>query len=85
MLSIRFYYPLGITQDELLAEIANERRHELFSEWGHRWFDLKRIGQADAVLAPLKGAAWQPTDKLCPIPAAEIGRNPNLAPQNLGY
>jgi hypothetical protein len=83
--SIRNDYPDGITQDQLLASIASERRLELFSEWGHRWFDLKRTGQADVVLGSLKGAAWQPTDKLYPIPAAEIVRNPNLAPQNLGY
>ncbi len=30
-----------LTQDEVLAAVAHERQIELFSEWGHRWFDLK--------------------------------------------
>lgn len=75
----------NITQAELLDAIALERRRELFSEWGHRWLDLKRTGRADAVLGNLKGSKWQPTDALYPIPASEIVQNPNLGPQNLGY
>ena len=53
-------------------------------EWGHRWFDLKRTARADAVLSPIKGNFWQPTDVLFPIPDLELNRNPLLI-QNPGY
>jgi hypothetical protein len=69
---------------QLLAAIMAERRVELFAEWGHRWLDLKRTGQADAVLQTLKGAQWQSTDVLYPIPLAELQKNPALT-QNPGY
>jgi starch-binding outer membrane protein, SusD/RagB family len=64
--------------------IEQERRVELFAEWGHRWFDLKRTGQATAVLGQLKSATWQPTDELWPIPQSQINLNPSLT-QNAGY
>jgi hypothetical protein len=70
----------------LLAAILHERRVELFTEWGHRWFDLIRTGNAGKVLGPLKGADWQTTDQLFPIPQSEILRSPNLkGRQNPGY
>lgn len=72
------------TQTELLDAILQERRMELFTEWGHRWFDLKRMGQSDAILGTIK-PGWQPTDVLLPLPEAELNRNPNLRPQNAGY
>jgi starch-binding outer membrane protein, SusD/RagB family len=68
----------------LLAAIEHERQIELFAEWGHRWFDLKRTGRADAVLGVEKGANWQSTDALYPIPFEEIKINPALT-QNPGY
>lgn len=71
------------TADELLSAIAKERQIELFAEWGHRWFDLKRTQKATEVLAPLK-PGWQPTDTLFPIPSEQILRNPSLT-QNEGY
>lgn len=71
------------TQDGLLEDILEERRHELFSEWGHRWFDLKRSGKADAVMGAVK-ATWQATDQLYPIPRQETLTNPNMK-QNEGY
>lgn len=71
------------TKEQLLTAIAIERRHELFTEWGHRWFDLKRTGRADAVLAPLK-VSWATTDQLYPIPEKETLINPNMT-QNPGY
>lgn len=72
------------TREELLAAVAQERFVELCFE-GHRWLDLVRTGQADAVLGALKPNTWKPTAKLLPIPATELGANPNLLPQNNGY
>lgn len=69
----------------LLEAIEQERKVELFSEWGHRWLDLRRWGKADAVLAPFKGATWKSTDVLYPIPELEMRTNYNLKPQNSGY
>lgn len=75
-------------QVSLLDAIMHERRFELFTEWGHRWFDLKRTGRIDAVMSvftPLKGGGeWNSSKALFPIPASEIQLNPNLA-QNPGY
>lgn len=73
----------SITKEELLSTIEHERRIELFSEWGHRWLDLKRTGKADQVLSGLK-SDWQNTDELYPIPNTERLVNPNLT-QNPGY
>jgi hypothetical protein len=72
-----------ISQQELLTAIQKERQIELFAEWGHRWFDLKRTKQADAVLKNRK-PGWNSTDTLYPIPNSERLLNPNLT-QNEGY
>ena len=72
------------TTETLFSAITQERKIELFSEQGHRWFDLKRTGKAAEVLSPIK-SAWQSTDILLPIPQAELLLNGNLAPQNPGY
>lgn len=71
------------TSEALLDAILQERRLELFAEHGHRWFDLKRMGKAAEVLAPIK-PGWRATDILLPIPEAERLLNPNLT-QNDGY
>lgn len=67
---------LQIGQDELLEHIIEERRKELFTEWGHRWLDLKRTGKASEVLGV--------DNVLYPIPEEELMKNPNLN-QNPGY
>ena len=69
----------------LMDAIILERRHELFAEWGHRWFDLKRTGRASSVLSVREDKDWQDTDVLWPLPEEELLRNPNLLPQNAGY
>lgn len=74
----------SITQAQLLLAIEQERKAELFGEWGHRWFDLKRTNRADAVIGGLKPATWQPTDVLYPIPENQRLANPGLT-QNPGY
>lgn len=74
----------AISQEQILDAIQRERRVELFTELGHRFFDLKRTNRLDPVLFPIK-AGWDTTDKLFPIPESELLVNPNLAPQNAGY
>lgn len=73
----------GISKEDLLLAIERERRVELFTEWGHRWFDLKRTGRADVVLQNKTG--YKPTAKLYPIPQLELNKNPSLGDQNEGY
>lgn len=76
--------PTSLDKAALLLAIEQERKVELFAEWGHRWFDLKRTGRSTAVLGPLKGTNWQATDTLYPIPSDAIRTNIYLD-QNDGY
>ena len=69
---------------KLLDAILVERQRELFTEHGHRFLDLKRIGKVDEVLGTLKNG-WESTDRVLPIPQNELEINPNLQPQNPGY
>jgi hypothetical protein len=73
------------TPTALLYAIEHERQVELFTEWGHRWLDLKRTNRADYILRYIKVPGWQPTDVLYPLPQNEILKNPALGPQNPGY
>jgi len=70
-------------QADVIDAILHERQIELFSEWGNRWFDLKRTGTVDAVMAPLK-PGWQPTAALYPVPQTQLNVNGALK-QNPGY
>lgn len=80
----------GLTQTletlkaQLLNLISQERQIELFSEWGDRWFNLKRTDRINHVMSIAKGSNWQSTDSLYPIPLSEIEYNPFLT-QNPGY
>lgn len=74
----------NISSEKCLQHLLQERRIELFAEWGHRWFDLKRTHQADTVLGAAKSSYWNPYDKLYPIPFTELENAPNLE-QNPGY
>ncbi len=65
------------TQQELLDAVLAERRLEFAME-GQRFFDLRRMGVAEAVLQiSAQRLVW-------PIPQAERDVNPNLS-QNDGY
>lgn len=81
---------LANDQTSLLAAIAHERQVELFTEWGHRWMDLKRYGQVDAVMGmpgnvcTQKGGAWNTDWQSYPLPAYDIIQDPKLT-QNEGY
>lgn len=75
------------SQADILSAIYHERRVELFTEWGHRWLDLKRIGALDSVMnivTPLKGGSWYDYKQWYPISLYEIQNDPNLV-QNSGY
>lgn len=72
-----------INKEALLDSIMEERKKEFFTEWGHRWLDLKRTGKAAEVLGT-DNPLWQDTDVLYPIPEEERMKNPNLG-QNPGY
>jgi hypothetical protein len=72
------------TSEALLNAILQERRIEFFCELGHRFYDLKRFGLLDEVLAGVK-PGWSTTDALFPIPANELNLNRQLEPQNPGY
>lgn len=92
--TVRIRAGLGATsvndKNELLKAILKERQVELFTEWGHRWLDLKRTGMVDEVmkgLTPLKakGAPWQPYQQWYPLPLiSDLQKAPNLK-QNDGY
>ena len=82
----------AMDQASLLAAIEMERGRELFCEWGHRWFDLKRLpslitpdtkSRADDVLGALK-STWKSTAVIYPIPYDARNNNPQLT-QNAGY
>lgn len=75
---------VALTQDEILDAILRERRLELFTEFGHRFFDLKRFNIIQPVLSAIK-PGWDAYDALFPIPEVELNLNPNLQPQNQGY
>jgi len=76
----------GLTPAQVTAAVAHERQVELFAEWGHRWFDLKRTGQAQTVLSAISvKQPWQGNGQLLyPIPLQEI-QNDHSLQQNPGY
>lgn len=78
-----------ITQENLTKTVLNEKRLELFTEWGHRWLDLKRTGEIDEVMkniTPIKGntSGWKSYQQYYPIYLNELQSNPNLV-QTTGY
>lgn len=73
----------NITPHKVINLVLEERRKELFTEWGHRWLDLKRKDEAGAILS-FKKPLWEDTDIFYPIPEDELIKNPNLT-QNQGY
>src|SRR5262249_11405424 len=79
--------PVPADLDTFLNWILAERRHQLFSEYGHRWLDLKRLGQIDAVMTaygPTKGVTWNTNWQWFPLSQTELQRGVNLR-QNQGY
>jgi hypothetical protein len=73
----------NLSKPDMLLAVEQERRIELFAEWGHRWFDLRRTGRSLAVLSPIKPDLTA-TDLWYPIPLEAMKTNPFLE-QNEGY
>ncbi|MBW8683473.1 RagB/SusD family nutrient uptake outer membrane protein [Chitinophaga rhizophila] len=77
------------TDTEIFTLIMDERQRELFTEWGHRWFDLKRTNLVDIIMPPItasKGGQWASFKALYPIPISDIKNNPSFQQdQNPGY
>lgn len=73
----------AVNSEEIVDAVLQERRFELFSEYGHRFFDLKRSGFIDTILSIAK-PGWNSYDALWPIPEKELFSNPKLT-QNPGY
>jgi hypothetical protein len=91
--AIRSRAGLGLTsandKTALLAAILHERQVELFSEWGNRWFDLKRSGNFDGIMklitpAKVSGAVWKSYQQWYPVPVSDLENAPNLQQTN-GY
>jgi hypothetical protein len=77
----------SLSTEEAIAALNYERRVELFAENGHRWLDLKRTGQVNAVMSQAtasKGGSWANYKALYPVPNEEILNNSKLS-QNEGY
>lgn len=87
LFAVRQRAGLGATpandKDALLLAVERERRIELNSEMGHRWFDLRRTGRINTVLSAIK-TNWKAEAALYPVPADQRSRNGNLT-QNPGY
>lgn len=85
----------SLTSSEALSAVEHERQVEMFTEFGDRWFTLKRmkgfndpaISRADEVMPAVaieKGSVWNTNWQLYPIPLNELKMNLNLI-QNKGY
>lgn len=75
----------ALTQEEILQAIEHERRVEFFTEWGHRWLDLKRTNRIDEINSLIK-PDWASTASLYPIPDLQLLNNPSMTnAQNPGY
>ncbi len=73
----------SLSQEQVLEFVIQEHRKELFTEWGHRWLDLKRYNLTTN-LENKEGSNFNPNSWFFPFPASEIMKNPNLT-QNPGY
>lgn len=74
----------NLGQDQLLVAIVRERKYELFTEFGHRLYDLSHFGILDQTMLAQK-FSWKSSYKFLPLPEQELLRNPKLKPQNDGY
>ena len=73
----------SLSGEDFIKELLAEKRREFFTEFGHRFLDLKRWGRLNE-LSALK-PNWKEYKQVWPLPQSELLLNPNLNPQNKGY
>jgi len=73
----------SLSGDAILTELLAEKRREFFTGFGHRFFDLKRLGKLDELLATKPN--WEDYKSVWPLPQNEMLLNTNLYPQNSNY
>lgn len=73
----------SLSEEDFIDELLTEKRREFFTEQGHRFLDLKRLGRLDD-LSDVK-PNWKEYMSVFPLPLDELLMNPNLYPQNQGY
>lgn len=73
----------AVTAPAMLQTILHERQVELFTEFAHRFMDLKRFEALDTALGYKPD--WSATEQYLPLPQTELNLNPNLGSQNPGY
>lgn len=78
--------PDTLSGNALLDAVAKEWQMEMFTEWGHRWLNLKRTGKAREVLSaiPIKQPWEGDYQLLYPIPQESILNGSGIK-QNVGY
>ena len=74
---------ISLSDEDFITELLAEKRHEFFTESGHRFFDLNRLNRLDELGAVKPN--WKDDNRLWPLPQNELLLNPNLNPQNPGY
>ncbi|QNL50304.1 RagB/SusD family nutrient uptake outer membrane protein [Olivibacter sp. SDN3] len=75
--------PADLNSQECFKALEQEKRVEMFMEWGYRYIDLKRTERIYNVMSKYK-PNWTEHSDLLPIPQREINVNQNLT-QNPGY
>ena len=73
----------NLSQIELEQAILDEYKHEFFTEYAQRFFNLKRWNRLNDLQYSIPN--WKPFMEKLPLPEKEILLNPNLKPQNNGY
>jgi starch-binding outer membrane protein, SusD/RagB family len=77
----------ALTQFQVRSIVLNERRVELFTEFAHRWFDLRRSGTIDTVMTlehQTKKGSWSSYKMYYPVPQYDRITNPGIT-QTPGY
>ena len=76
----------SLSKDQLIEAILQEKRIEFFTEWGHRWLDLKRKNVVDDYMQVVKPNSWQTAAQLFPIPESQLTNSASTSnSQNPGY
>nr|WP_320021543.1 RagB/SusD family nutrient uptake outer membrane protein [uncultured Draconibacterium sp.] len=73
----------SLSDEGFINELLAEKRREFFTEFGHRFLDLKRTGHLNELRAVKTN--WEAYMQVWPLPQNELLLNPNLDPQNASY